>query len=114
MNGNYVHESAVANMQFHYFNLVPIMSVTRNVCNSPHNICSIKSLVFIGAVLLQLFHSLPQNAVQMVYFCLSFGYVLLRVVSVSLSAASINEQSSQVRNILYSVPATSFSTEVCQ
>uniref|UniRef100_A0A0U5APM3 Putative gustatory receptor n=1 Tax=Reticulitermes speratus TaxID=60591 RepID=A0A0U5APM3_9NEOP len=65
-------------------------------------------------VCIQLFNSLhlPQNAVQMVYFCLSFGYVLLRIVAVSLSAASINEQSSQVRKILYSVPATSFSKEV--
>jgi hypothetical protein len=48
----------------------------------------------------------------MVYFCLSLGYVLLRIMAISLSAASVNEQSCQVRNILYSVPSTSFSVEV--
>ncbi|KDR11636.1 hypothetical protein L798_13962 [Zootermopsis nevadensis] len=65
-------------------------------------------------VCIQLLNSLhpPQNAVQMVYFCLSLGYVLLRMIVVSLSAASVNEQSCQVRNILYSIPATSFSVEV--
>ncbi|KAJ9573599.1 hypothetical protein L9F63_009015, partial [Diploptera punctata] len=62
----------------------------------------------------QLLNSLSpiDGIIDMLYFCWSFGFLLLRTVMLSLYAASIYEESKQPRIILYSVPSECFTTEV--
>ncbi|CAG2069272.1 unnamed protein product, partial [Timema podura] len=52
------------------------------------------------------------DPVDIVYFYYSFGYLLLRSVSVSLFAASIYDETKEPKAILYSVPSESFNVEV--
>ncbi|XP_043525141.1 gustatory receptor for sugar taste 64f-like isoform X6 [Frieseomelitta varia] len=59
------------------------------------------------------FHKIPmRNAIEKIYFCFSFGFLLARTTMVSLFAATIHDESLLPAPILYSVSANSFCTEV--
>ena len=53
-----------------------------------------------------------RNAIEKIYFCFSFGFLLARTTMVSLFAATIHDESLLPAPILYSVSANSFCTEV--
>jgi hypothetical protein len=50
--------------------------------------------------------------VKVVYFFVSFSYLLFRTVAVALCAASIHDESRATKNILYAVPTQSYKIEV--
>jgi hypothetical protein len=52
------------------------------------------------------------GTVKLVYFFVSFGYLLFRTVAVSLCAASIYDESRATKDILYAVPTQSYKIEV--
>lgn len=52
------------------------------------------------------------NVTRTVYFCFSFGFLIARTATVSLSAASVHDESLLPAPVLYSVSASSYSTEV--
>lgn len=52
------------------------------------------------------------NVIRTVYFCFSFGFLIARTSTVSLSAASVHDESLLPAPVLYSVSASSYSTEV--
>ncbi|XP_031780266.1 gustatory receptor for sugar taste 64f isoform X3 [Nasonia vitripennis] len=69
------------------------------------------NLYFICIQLLNSFKPMP-NAIQTVYFCFSFGFLLSRTSAVSLYAATVHDESLLPAPILYSVCSASYSTEV--
>jgi gustatory receptor len=50
----------------------------------------------------------------MMYFYVSFGYLLLRTVAMSLFASSIYDESRVAKDVLYAVPAQNYQVEVRQ
>lgn len=50
--------------------------------------------------------------VQKVYFGFSFGFLVLRTISVALYAAWINDESKEPAPVLYSVPSSVYNIEV--
>jgi hypothetical protein len=52
------------------------------------------------------------GTLKLVYFFVSFGYLLFRTVAVSLCAASIHDESQATKDILYAVPTESYKIEV--
>ncbi|KOX78933.1 Putative gustatory receptor 64f [Melipona quadrifasciata] len=68
-------------------------------------------LYFICIQLLFSFNPM-RNAIEKIYFCFSFGFLLARTTMVSLFAATIHDESLLPAPILYSVSANSFCTEV--
>jgi hypothetical protein len=50
--------------------------------------------------------------VKLLYFFVSFGYLLFRTVAVSLCAASIHDESRAAKDFLYAVPTQSYKIEV--
>lgn len=52
------------------------------------------------------------SIVRTIYFCFSFGFLLGRTAAVSLSAASVHDESLLPAPVLYSVNTSSYSTEV--
>ncbi|XP_050434748.1 gustatory receptor for sugar taste 64f-like [Adelges cooleyi] len=67
-------------------------------------------------ICLQLLNSLKpmHNIWEALYFVYSFSYLVGRTCAVSLCAASINDQSKQPRNVLFSVPTESYGVEVAR
>nr|XP_015836177.1 PREDICTED: gustatory receptor for sugar taste 64b [Tribolium castaneum] len=65
-------------------------------------------------VLVQLFSALKQmgDTLQKTYFFISFGILIFRIIFVSLSAASINEESRKILILLLSTPSELYSVEV--
>lgn len=59
-----------------------------------------------------LFFSRSLNTIQIVYFYVSFGYLLLRTIAMALYAASIYDESRVAKEVLYAVPAHSYQVEV--
>ncbi|VVC27552.1 Gustatory receptor, partial [Cinara cedri] len=55
-----------------------------------------------------------QNAWEAIYFVYSFTYLVGRTCTVSLYAASINDQSKKPKAVLFSVPAESYGVEVAR
>ncbi|CAL7948745.1 unnamed protein product [Xylocopa violacea] len=68
-------------------------------------------LYFICIQLLFSFNPM-RRTIEKIYFGFSFGFLLARTTVVSLCAASIHDESLLPAPILYSVPGSSFSTEV--
>lgn len=66
-------------------------------------------------ILIQLFNSLRdmRNNLERVYFFFSFGFLIMRTVSVSLYGAWINDESKKPIAILNSVPSFVYNLEVC-
>ncbi|KAJ9600355.1 hypothetical protein L9F63_009352, partial [Diploptera punctata] len=54
----------------------------------------------------------PENSGQLLYVSLSFGYMIVRIVAVSICAARINEESNRPKTILYSVPDGGYTADV--
>jgi hypothetical protein len=52
------------------------------------------------------------GTVKLVYFFVSFSYLLFRTVAVSLCAASIYDESRAAKDLLYAVPTESYRIEV--
>ncbi|XP_021936077.1 gustatory receptor for sugar taste 64f-like isoform X2 [Zootermopsis nevadensis] len=65
-------------------------------------------------ICLQLFNSLNplKNWYERVYFYWSFGFLLLRTATVSLSVAGINDESRLPRVLMYALPSDSYNDEV--
>ncbi|KAK0172241.1 hypothetical protein PV328_005586 [Microctonus aethiopoides] len=65
-------------------------------------------------ICIQLMYSFDGMAsiVRTIYFCFSFGFLLGRTAAVSLSAASVHDESLLPAPVLYSVNTSSYSTEV--
>lgn len=53
-----------------------------------------------------------QNTWEAIYFVYSFTYLVGRTCTVSLYAASINDQSKKPKAVLFSVPTESYGVEV--
>jgi hypothetical protein len=49
---------------------------------------------------------------ERVYFYWSFGFLLVRTVTVSLSVAGINDESRLPQSVLYAVPTDGYNVEV--
>ena len=49
---------------------------------------------------------------ERVYFYWSFGFLLARTVTVSLSVAGINDESRLPKSVLFAVPADGYNVEV--
>jgi hypothetical protein len=47
-----------------------------------------------------------------VFFFYSFGYLLFRACAMCFCAAAVNEASQKPKEVLYTVPASSYNTEV--
>ncbi|XP_069700808.1 uncharacterized protein [Periplaneta americana] len=62
----------------------------------------------------QLLNSLSplDGVIDTTYFCWSFGFLLFRMLAMSLTAASIYDESRQPKEVLYSVPAENYQFEV--
>ncbi|KDR23821.1 gustatory receptor for sugar taste 64f-like isoform X2 [Zootermopsis nevadensis] len=62
----------------------------------------------------QLYNTLRKSVgtVKLVYFFVSFSYLLFRTVAVSLCASSIHEESRAAKDFLYAVPTQSYKIEV--
>ncbi|XP_028050888.1 gustatory receptor for sugar taste 64f isoform X2 [Monomorium pharaonis] len=69
------------------------------------------NLYFICIQLLFSFNPI-RDIVRKIYFCYSFGFLLSRTTAVSLYAASVHDESRLPAPILYSVPGSSYNTEV--
>nr|AXU39961.1 gustatory receptor [Meteorus pulchricornis] len=69
------------------------------------------NLYFICIQLMYSFDGMA-NVVRTIYLCFSFAWLLGRTAAVSLSAASVHDESLLPAPILYGVNATSYSTEV--
>ncbi|KAF7989424.1 hypothetical protein HCN44_008098 [Aphidius gifuensis] len=69
------------------------------------------NLYFICIQLMNSFDRMP-NVTRTVYFCFSFGFLIARTATVSLSAASVHDESLLPAPVLYSVSASSYSTEI--
>lgn len=52
------------------------------------------------------------SALHTIYWSYSFGFLIVRTASVSLFAASINDESKNVKKILYSVSSSNYCEEV--
>ncbi|KAJ1523414.1 hypothetical protein ONE63_001278 [Megalurothrips usitatus] len=66
-------------------------------------------------ICIQLLHTVKHEdntLLKNVYFLFSFGFLIMRTVFVSLFAASINDESKNVRKVLYSVSSSSYCEEV--
>ncbi|KAE8744514.1 Gustatory receptor 31 [Frankliniella occidentalis] len=66
-------------------------------------------------ICIQLLHTVKHednSIAKNIYFVFSFGLLLLRTACVSLCAASINDESKQVRKFLYSVSSRTYCEEV--
>ncbi|XP_034232225.1 gustatory receptor for sugar taste 64e-like [Thrips palmi] len=67
-------------------------------------------------ICMQLLRTVKQDnntsTLQSLYFAYSFGFLVLRTAAVSLFAASINDESKNVKKILYSVSSGSYCEEV--
>lgn len=65
-------------------------------------------------ILIQLFNSLRamKNNLERIYFFVSFGFMILRTIFVSLYGAWINDESKRPISILNSVPSTVYNVEV--
>ncbi|XP_021926063.1 gustatory receptor for sugar taste 64f-like isoform X2 [Zootermopsis nevadensis] len=74
-------------------------------------LCFATNLFFICQ---QLLNSINRslNTIQIVYFYVSFGYLLLRTIAMALYAASIYDESRVAKEVLYAVPAHSYQVEV--
>lgn len=64
-------------------------------------------------ICLQMLKSLKKriNIYQIIYFFWSFGFLILRTALVCFCAASINDESKEGKNVLYSIPQSSYCTE---
>ncbi|KAJ9580916.1 hypothetical protein L9F63_023905, partial [Diploptera punctata] len=51
------------------------------------------------------------TVIEMVYFYVSFGFLLVRAVAVNLYASSISDESSATKDVIYAVPATNYQVE---
>ncbi|XP_063972237.1 gustatory receptor for sugar taste 64f-like isoform X3 [Diachasmimorpha longicaudata] len=69
------------------------------------------NLYFICMQLMYSFNRVP-NVIRTIYFGFSFGAVIARTAAVSLSAASVHDESLLPAPVLYSVSSSSYSTEV--
>ncbi|XP_023246190.1 gustatory receptor for sugar taste 64f-like [Copidosoma floridanum] len=91
-----------------------LATITRKVDSEISSIVLLSfsaNLYFICIQLLNSFNPMP-NVIHRIYFCFSFGFLLLRTVAVSLYAANIHEESLLPASVLYNVETTSFSIEV--
>lgn len=52
------------------------------------------------------------SAIQTIYFCFSFGFLLTRTAAVSLYAAAVHDESLLPAPVLYSVCTANYTTEV--
>ena len=48
----------------------------------------------------------------MIYFYVSFGFLLVRAVAVNLLASNISDESAATKNVIYAVPANNYQVEV--
>ncbi|KAJ9600353.1 hypothetical protein L9F63_009350, partial [Diploptera punctata] len=53
----------------------------------------------------------PDGRIQMVYVYLSLYFLIFRAIAVTLCAASINKESREPKNILYSIPSPAYTGE---
>ncbi|KAL7303890.1 hypothetical protein TKK_0004011 [Trichogramma kaykai] len=91
-----------------------LASMTRRVDSQISDIVLLSfstNLYFICIQLLNSFKPMP-NAIQTIYFCFSFGFLLLRTAAVSLYAAAIYDESRLPAPVLYGVCSSNYSTEV--
>ncbi|XP_058803339.1 gustatory receptor for sugar taste 64e-like isoform X2 [Phymastichus coffea] len=91
-----------------------LVTMTRRVDSKISDIVLLSfstNLYFICIQLLNSFKPMP-NAIQTIYFCFSFGFLLSRTAAVSLYAATVHDESLLPAPILYSVCSESYSREV--
>ncbi|XP_023708030.1 gustatory receptor for sugar taste 64f [Cryptotermes secundus] len=95
----------------HYTSLMDLTD-TLNLCISHMVLLSFGSNLYF--ICLQLFNTLGRLAkwYERVYFYWSFGFLILRTVTMSLSVASINDESHLPRSVLFAVPARGYNVEV--
>ncbi|XP_068902813.1 gustatory receptor for sugar taste 64f-like [Tenebrio molitor] len=65
-------------------------------------------------ILIQLFGSVRQlkSTLRKVYYFISFGFLITRLVSVSFYGSWINEESKKILPLLFSVPSSVYNAEV--
>ncbi|XP_074030839.1 gustatory receptor for sugar taste 64e [Leptinotarsa decemlineata] len=65
---------------------------------------------------IQLYNSLSERtgAIETAYFFISFGFLVLRILTVSMYGAWLNEEAKKPLDILYCVPSEQYSSEVAR
>ncbi|KAJ9574334.1 hypothetical protein L9F63_026020, partial [Diploptera punctata] len=94
------------------YNMLSNLTKTVDSCISKLILVSYANNLY--SICMQLLNNLhpPENSGQLLYVSLSFGYMIVRIVAVSICAARINEESNRPKTILYSVPDGGYTADV--